>query len=127
MCNLHSITKGQTAIREFTRALRDRTGNLPPLPGVFPDTTAPIVREGEDGTRELTMARWGMPSPRFALKGRTTDLGVTTNRNTSSPHRRRWLSPEHRCLEPLTSFSEYDTDEGAGRYRCDSPRARTSP
>ncbi len=27
MCNLYSITKGQAAIREFTRAMRD-TGNL---------------------------------------------------------------------------------------------------
>jgi hypothetical protein len=32
MCNLYSITKGQAAIIEFTRAMRDTTGNLPPLP-----------------------------------------------------------------------------------------------
>ncbi|MBB4004653.1 putative SOS response-associated peptidase YedK [Aurantimonas endophytica] len=56
MCNLYSITKGQAAIHEFTRAMRDRTGNLSPLPSVFPDTTAPIVRNGKDGVRELTMA-----------------------------------------------------------------------
>ena len=31
MCNLYSITKGQAAIIEFTRAMRDTTGNLPPL------------------------------------------------------------------------------------------------
>src|ERR1700756_243250 len=24
----------------------------------------------------------------------------------------RWLGPEHRCLVPFTSFSEYDTIEG---------------
>lgn len=58
MCNLYSITKGQAAILEFTRALRDRTGNLPPLPGVFPDYSAPVVRNA-DGERELTMMRWG--------------------------------------------------------------------
>jgi hypothetical protein len=29
MCNLYSITKGQWAIIEFTRAMRDTTGNLP--------------------------------------------------------------------------------------------------
>jgi hypothetical protein len=29
--------KGQRAIIEFTRAMRDTTGNLPPMPGVFPD------------------------------------------------------------------------------------------
>ncbi len=44
MCNLYAVTKGQQAIREFTRAMFDRTGNLPPMPGVFPDYAAPIVR-----------------------------------------------------------------------------------
>ena len=61
MCNLYSITKGQQAIREFARALSDRTGNLPSLPGIFPDQMAPVVRAGTDG-RELAMLRWGFPS-----------------------------------------------------------------
>jgi putative SOS response-associated peptidase YedK len=47
--------------------MRDTTGNLPPLPGVFPDYMAPIVRNAPDGMRELTKARWGMPSSQFAL------------------------------------------------------------
>jgi putative SOS response-associated peptidase YedK len=83
----------------------DRTGNLPPLPGIFPDYAAPIVRNRPDG-RELTMARWGMPSPVFALKGRNSDPGVTNVRNTGSPHWRRWLGVESRCVVPFTSFSE---------------------
>ena len=112
MCNLYSITKSQTAALEFTRAMRDTTGNLPSLPGVFPDTSAPIVRNAADGERELAMARWGMPSPQFVLEGRKTDPGVTSIRNVKSPHWRRWLGPEHRCLVPLTSFSEYDTIDG---------------
>ena len=41
MCNLYSLTKGQQAIREFAGAMSDRTGNLPPLPGIFPDYAAP--------------------------------------------------------------------------------------
>lgn len=37
-------------------------GNLPPMPGVFPDYPAPVVRNaGAD--RELIMMRWGMPPP----------------------------------------------------------------
>ncbi len=56
MCNLYSMTKGQQAIREIAGAMRDRTGNLPPCPAVFPDRTAPIVRNGLEG-RELTLAR----------------------------------------------------------------------
>jgi putative SOS response-associated peptidase YedK len=44
VCNLYSVTKGQAAIIAATRAMRDTTGNLPPMPGVFPDYPAPIVR-----------------------------------------------------------------------------------
>ncbi len=105
MCNLYSLTKGQAAILEMTRAMVDRTGNMPPLPGIFPDYSAPIVRNGEAG-RELVNARWGMPSPAFALKGRKTDPGVTNVRNVTSPHWRRWLGVESRCVVPFTSFSE---------------------
>jgi len=95
-------------MRSLFRVTRDLTGNLPPMPGVFPDYPAPIVRMTV-GERELTMARWGMPSPVFALKGRTTDSGVTNVRNTASPHWRRWLGPANRCIVPFTSFSEYET------------------
>lgn len=106
MCNLYSITKGPQAIRDFARAARDTTGNLPPIPGVFPDYFAPIVRNAPDGARELMMARWGMPSPAFALKGRNSDSGVTNVRNVASPHWRRWLGVESRCVVPFTSFAE---------------------
>jgi putative SOS response-associated peptidase YedK len=114
MCNLYSVTKGQKAIIELSRAMHDRTGNLPPLPGIFPDYGAPIVREGGEG-RELVLARWGMPSPLFALKGKKTDPGVTNIRNVKSPHWRRWLSPEHRCLVPFTSFSENELTPGGSK------------
>ena len=135
MCNLYSLTKGQQAIREFTRAMRDSTGNLPLMPGIFPDYAAPIVRNGADGQRELVMARWGMPSSQKALmeatrkrahrlqsKGKEVDFkqllrmepdGGTTNiRNTASKHWQRWLGPEHRCVVPFTSFSEFNKSAG---------------
>lgn len=105
MCNLYSMTKSQDAIRQLVRALTDTTGNMPPLPGIFPDYPAPIVRNRADG-RELAMARWGMPSPAFALQGRKSDSGVTNVRNLESAHWKRWLGAEHRCVVPFTSFSE---------------------
>ena len=105
MCNLYSLTKGQQAILELAKAMVDRAGNLASMPGIFPDYAAPIVRNGPEG-RELVLARWGMPSPAFALKGRNSDAGITNVRNVSSPHWRRWLGVEHRCLVPFTSFSE---------------------
>ena len=114
MCNLYSETKGQKAIRDTAKAMHDRTGNLPPLPGIYPDYPAPIVRNGSDD-RELVMARWGLPSPAFALKDRKTDPGVTNVRNTASPHWRRWLGVEHRCLVPFTSFAEPEPQPDGSR------------
>ncbi|MBL4557202.1 MAG: SOS response-associated peptidase family protein [Rhodobacteraceae bacterium] len=107
MCNLYSLTSGQDAIREVARAMRDAAGNLPPMPGIFPDQSAPVVAMAA-GERVLTRMRWGMPSPGFALKGRRTDPGVTNIRNTASGHWRRWLGTGHRCVVPFTSFCEYD-------------------
>jgi putative SOS response-associated peptidase YedK len=71
----------------------------------FPDYSAPIVRNQPEGG-ELMMARWGMPSPLLALEGKKFDPGVTDIRNVKSPHWRRWLEIENRCVVPWTSFSE---------------------
>ncbi len=62
MCNPYSITTNQAAIIALFRVMNRYVGNLPPMPGVFPDYPAPVVRSaGTD--RELTMMRWGMPPP----------------------------------------------------------------
>jgi putative SOS response-associated peptidase YedK len=97
-----SPSKGQAAIGAFTRAMRDLTGNLPQMPGVFPDYAAPIVRNAPDGVRELMLARWGMPGPpQFG------GAPITNIRNTASPHWRTWLNVGHRCVVPFNSFCEY--------------------
>jgi len=105
MCNLYSLNKGQSAIIAVARAMQDRTGNLAVLPGIFPDYSAPIVRNWQ-AMRELAMARWGMPSPAFTLKGRNSDPGITNVRNVQSRHWQRWLNRQNRCVVPFTSFSE---------------------
>jgi len=102
VCNLYSVTPNQEAIRRLFRVGRDLTGNLPPLPGIFPDYMAPVIRVSQDGERELTMMRWGMPCP-----PQYGGQHVTNIRNTKSPHWRRWLGPSSRCIVPFTSFCEY--------------------
>jgi putative SOS response-associated peptidase YedK len=114
MCNLYSFTKGPGAIHEFLDAVANYAGNLEPQPGIFPDYSAPIVRNTSAG-RELAMARWGMPSPAFALVGKKADPGITNVRNTSSPHWKRWLAVEHRCVVPWTSFSEPEPQADGSR------------
>jgi putative SOS response-associated peptidase YedK len=134
MCNLYSITTNQAAISALFRVLNRYVGNLAPMPGVFPDYTAPIVRTGAEG-RKLATARWGMPSSSKALmdatkkraeklkaKGKTVDFkellrmepdsGTTNIRNVKSKHWTRWLGPENRCVVPFNSFSEFNKAEG---------------
>ena len=62
MCNLYSITTNQEAIIRLFRVINRYVGNLAPMPGVFPDYPAPVIRNTEGG-REMAMMRWGMPSP----------------------------------------------------------------
>jgi hypothetical protein len=62
MCNLYSITTNQEAILRLFRVVNRYVGNLPPMPGVFPDYPAPVVRNA-GAERELAMMRWGMPPP----------------------------------------------------------------
>jgi putative SOS response-associated peptidase YedK len=118
MCNLYSITTNQAAIIALFRVVNRYVGNLAPMPGVFPDYKAPIVRNGIDG-RELATARWGMPSSSKALmdatkeraeklqaKGKPVDFkellqmepdsGTTNIRNVTSKHWTRWLGVENR-------------------------------
>ena len=101
MCNLYSITTNQAAIAALFRVVNRYVGNLAPMPGVFPDYPAPVVRNTERRTRNDMMRR-GMPPP-----PRTGGPPVTNIRNTSSPHWRGWLKPENRCLVPANSFAEY--------------------
>ena len=120
MCNLYSQTKGQQAIIALTKAMRDKTGNLPPLPGIFPDYQAPVVRNAPDGERELAMLRWGMPMPqnvqyeaagkradKLRAKGqgrrfrRTVEDGAGRRRHQHSRHHQQALEALARRGEPL--------------------------
>jgi putative SOS response-associated peptidase YedK len=110
MCNLYSITTNQSAVAALFRVMNRYVGNLQPMPGVFPDYPAPVVRNA-GAERELVLMRWGMPAP-----PRTGGPPVTNIRNTSSP-RRGWLKPESRCLVPFNSFAEYAPEPNPESHR----------
>lgn len=134
MCNLYSMTRNVEAIRRLFKTDTNSAGNLPSMPGIFPDYAAPVIRTAGGG-RELIMMRWGMPSSQVAQmeaaktraqklekKGESVDFkqllrmepdkGITNVRNTSSKHWQRWLASANRCLVPFTSFSEYSKSHG---------------
>jgi putative SOS response-associated peptidase YedK len=101
MCNLYSYTTSQDEARRLFEVLVDRTGNQPPLPSIFPDQMAPVIRLTKDGTREMQPMRWGLPPPQAAQRP------VTNIRNTQSSWWRPWLEPRWRCLVPANSFCEW--------------------
>ena len=76
MCNLYSLSKHQAGILQMVRAMTPEVGNFPPLPGIFPDYQAPVIRATAAGERELaTPARppgeWPTANPRNVTTGRT--------------------------------------------------------
>lgn len=133
MCNLYSHTRNVEAMRKLF-ARFDVAAQVVPQPGIFPDYTAPVIRNPVGGGEpELAMARWGMPAQHFVLekaakeraaklekKGKPVDLaelikmepnaGNTNIRQTQ--YWTRWLGVESRCLVPFTSFSEFNKEAG---------------
>jgi putative SOS response-associated peptidase YedK len=117
MCNLYSLTRAQDAMRQMFLPLKydDRLGNLAALPEIYPDYAAPVLRNAGGGL-EMVMARWGLPTPPQFLIGKKADRGVTNVRNTASPHWRRWLGVENRCLVPFTTFAEPNIIKGGNAW-----------
>jgi len=96
MCNLYSMNRRQDEIPGIVGAMRDGTGNMPPLPDIFPDYLAPIVRTDAEGDREMVEARWGMQGPpQFG------GAPITNVRDTRSAHWRSWLAAKRSSCRVL--------------------------
>lgn len=104
MCNLYNQTTAVEAMRQLFADLDNQAGNVEPG-DVYPDRSAPIITASGD-RYALRHARWGLPSPPQFHSKSGIDRGVTNVRNTASPHWRRWLGPENRCLVPFDRFAE---------------------
>jgi putative SOS response-associated peptidase YedK len=76
---------------------------VPPVPGVFPDYPAPVVRNAATSTRDGDDALGHVSVNGLVVLPQNI-------RNTSSPHWRGWLKPESRCSAPANSFAEYAPD-----------------
>src|SRR3954451_17355647 len=112
MCNLYSATTNQKAIRDLFKVTRDNTGNLPPLPAIFPDQMAPVVRVNE-GERELTMMRWGMPTRRSFQASRR--ISATPSRRTGVD---RWRGKAGAsCHLRLLRIRRHQAEEDADMVR----------
>ena len=113
-CAICTRSPKPATIHDFVRAMGDTTGNLPPIPRVFPDYSAPIVRNVEGGSRELTMARWGMPSPVFALT-RAATLTLASRTPATSPRLIRGDGSASRADTLSRSLSENELQPDGSR------------
>lgn len=128
MCNLYSHTRNIDAIKRLFKAVNSNVGNLPSMPGIFPDTGRlscaamtraarsqccvgaclhPRKRNSTSRPNALTRCAKGKDVDFNELLRLEPDSGTTNIRNTSSKHWQRWLGVENRCVVPFTSFSEF--------------------
>ena len=108
MCNLYSMTRNREAIIRLFRVSHNRATTIEPLPGIFPGHSAPVIRQTQDGERELATLSWG-----FVLQqqGRTPKR-VTNVRDDKIRTSAFWQQSfeQRRCLVPASSFCEPNGD-----------------
>lgn len=117
MCNQYRTDKANAALWEAFQDWKEQErwsehGRNMPVPfEMFPNRPGRIFSLDAEGKIRLSEALWGMPTPPLYLKTKTGkpmayDPGVTNIRNVASPHWRRWLGTESRCVVPFTMFAE---------------------
>jgi len=75
-----------------------------PVSELFPGRDGPVIGLAKDGTRGLSLMRWGFPPP-AGVKAPVVNV-----RNYASPFWRSALAnPQRRCLVPVSRFCEWET------------------
>jgi hypothetical protein len=97
MCNLYSMSKNQAAIIAIARALRDITGNLPILPGIFPDYMAPeahprVVRHFLTNGEVSCLGNLGSKWEFSTFSSAASNGGANKDEQSSRPHGCAWMA-----------------------------------
>ena len=104
MCNLYSVTRSKEAMLRLFRVPHNRAASFDPLPAIFPGYQAPVVREANDGERELALLNWGfMLLQQGRAPRRVTN--VRDDKILASPFWRNSFE-QRRCLVPASSYCE---------------------
>ena len=80
--NLYSIKTNQAAIAALFRVVNRYVGNLAPMPSVFPDYPAPVVRNADAGTEMVPCG--GACRHRRAQAGRRSPTSATRRHRTGA-------------------------------------------
>lgn len=104
MCNLYSMTRNVEAIRHMFRVSHNRSAPIDPLPAIFPGHVAPVIRQSDDGERELSLMPWGF----VLLQKDKAPRHVTNVRDDKARTSTFWRDSfeKRRCLVPASSFCD---------------------
>jgi putative SOS response-associated peptidase YedK len=59
MCNLYSIRTSRASLARKFHLSDNRMVMIDALPAIFPGHMAPIIKQTDDGSRELVFRSWG--------------------------------------------------------------------
>jgi putative SOS response-associated peptidase YedK len=108
VCNLYSLNKRRDMIARMFRVSHNRAVDYVPLPAIFPGHVAPVVRQADDGEREISLMSWGF----LLLQDGRAPKRVTNVRDDKILNSKFWRGSfeERRCLVPASSFCEPNGD-----------------
>ena len=97
MCNLYSVKTRRADLARKFRLSDNRMAAFDALPAIFPGHTAPIIKQSQDGVRELALRSWGFVLLRqgYAPKrvSNARDDKIQTAFWKDSFEKRRWCRP----------------------------------
>ena len=110
MCNLYSIKTRRADLARKFRLSDNRMAVFGTLPAIFPGGMAPIIKQSDDGERELVMRSWGF----ILLRDGYAPKRVTNTRD-DKVQAKFWKNSfvNRRCLVPATAFCEPDEGKPA--------------
>jgi putative SOS response-associated peptidase YedK len=59
MCTLYSLNKKRDAVARFFRVSHNRGAAFERLSAIFPAHVAPVIRQSDNGDREIVLMSWG--------------------------------------------------------------------
>jgi SOS response associated peptidase (SRAP) len=106
MCNLYSLTPKEDDVGRFFRVSHNRRAAFKPVNAIFPRHLAPVVRQSEDGEREIILMNWGF----LRLEKGRAPKPVTNVRDDQIKTNPFWRDSfqKRRCLVPASSFCDGD-------------------
>ena len=108
ICNLYSLTPKRDHVGRFFRVSHNRTVAFEPVNTIFPRHVTPVVRQSEDGEREIVLMNWGF----FRLEKGKAPRSVTNVRDDQIRTNPFWRDSfqKRRCLVPASCFCEPNGD-----------------